>query len=231
MRLDKFLSVMGYSRSQAGKLILHGKVYVNSVLVTKKDTKINEEKDSVVIDNKKLEYKKHVYIMLNKPLGFVCASTDKKEKTVFDLLDENLKQQNLFCVGRLDKNTTGLLFLTNDGDFCHNLTSPKSEKEKVYYFELVDYIKNEDVKKLESGVILKDGLHTKTCQITLKNNKCGYIKITEGKYHQVRRMFASIGNKVEFLNRIEIAGVKLDSNIKLGQYRMLKDDEINILMH
>ena len=229
MRLDKFLSTVGYTRSEAIKLILNGSVSVNNNFATKKDTKVNENSDIIYINNKQVEYNKYLYIMLNKPQGFVCASVDKTEKTVFDLLDEKFKKQNLFCVGRLDKDTTGLLFLTNDGEFCHNLTNPKKEKIKVYEFTLADEIKSEDIVKLQNGVTLKDGLETKPCKIEMTTNKKGTIEITEGKYHQVRRMFASVGNKVTQLNRVQIASVKLDSTLALGEYRELTLDELNLL--
>ena len=229
MRLDKFLSSMGYTRSEAIELISKGNVSVNGCIVGKKDVKINENLDSVCVNNKKIEYKKYIYIMLNKPLGFVCANFDKQEKTVFELLDSNLKKYNIFCVGRLDKDTTGLIFLTNDGEFCHNLTNPKKEKNKIYEFELADIISNDDVIKLKNGVELNDGLKTKPCKIELETDKTGLIEITEGKYHQVRRMFASVGNKVVKLNRVEIAGIRLDSSLKIGDYRELTAQEIEVL--
>ena len=220
---------MGYTRSESVKLINAKNVTVNGTIVFKKDTKIDEEKDIVCVNSKQIIFKKYTYIMLNKPLGYVSATIDNKEKTVIDLLDEKLKMLNLFCVGRLDKDTTGLLILTNDGDFCHNLTNPKKEKQKVYEFTLKDEISNLDIQKLQNGVMLKDGTQTKKCKIELKTNTSGTICITEGKYHQVRRMFASVNNKVIALNRVEIAKVKLDANLKLGQYRELKTEEIEKL--
>ena len=228
MRLDKFLSSCGYSRKEAVDNIKNGKVTVNNVVVKQKDYKVNLT-DKIFINNKELNFVQNHYIMLNKPQGVVSATQDKHEKTVIDILPENLRNVGLFMVGRLDKETEGLLILTTDGELCHKLTSPKHEKEKVYYFELADNICQEQIIQMEQGLTLKDGFKTKPCKIVLQTQTSGEISITEGKYHQVRRMFGAVGNKVTYLKRIKENGLELDKKLKLGECRNLTQQEIEML--
>lgn len=229
MRLDKFLSLAGYSRKQAIEEIKKGTVEVNGCKINKKDYAVNEKIDKVCINGCEINYVNNYYLMLNKPQGVVSATEDNTQKTVIDILPENLRNVGLFMVGRLDKETEGLLFLTTDGDLCHKLTSPKHEKEKVYYFELADQIGQKEVDAIQQGITLKDGFTARQCKICLTNNTSGEISITEGKYHQVRRMFAAVGNKVIYLKRIKENGVELDKNLKLGECRFLTESEIETL--
>lgn len=226
MRLDKFLSECGYTRKNATALIKAKDVLVNGKVVIKKDEKINENSDEVVVCGKKLVYQKYIYIMLNKPKGVLSATEDKTQSTIISLLPQHLQTKNLFPVGRLDKDTTGLIIITNDGDFCHRVISPKNNVNKTYYFVLADKICSQDVEKLKNGVTLADGLTTKTCEIEMLTQNTGYITITEGKYHQVRRMFASTGNKVVELDRVSEGNIILDKNLKRGQWRFLTDKEV-----
>lgn len=226
MRVDKFLSECGYTRKQADNLIKSKRVKLNNVIINKKDTKINENIDKIYVDDEKCEYKKFVYIMLNKPSGILSATEDKTQKTVISLLPEKLQKQSLFPVGRLDKETVGLLILTNDGDYCHRMISPKRNISKKYYFELADEFYDDEIKKIENGIQLKDGYNTLPCKVEKTSSKSGYITITEGKYHQIRRMFGAIGNKVVFLERIQEGKLKLDKNLARGEWRYLETKEI-----
>ena len=229
MRLDKYLSNSGYTRSEAVKLIAKKKVFVSGVLITKKDFNIDENNDVVVVDGQNSVYKPNYYFMLNKPAGVITANFDKNEQTIFDILPEKLKKLGLFAVGRLDKETEGLLILTTDGELCHKLTSPKFEKEKQYYFELADVLSTADKQKIESGLTLKNGETTKPCKINVQTSKTGVITISEGKYHQVRRMFASVKNKVIYLKRISENGIDLPNDLKIGQIVELNEEQIKIL--
>ena len=229
MRLDKFLSTAGYSRKEAVELIKKGNVCVNNEITKQKEKNINENSDKISVNNREITFIQNYYLMLNKPQGVVSATQDAVETTVIDILPENLKNVGLFMVGRLDKETEGLLILTTDGELCHKLTSPKHEKEKVYYFELTDQIGQTDINKIQQGITLKDGFTTKPCKIELKTNTTGEISITEGKYHQVRRMFGAVGNKVIYLKRIKENGLELDKNLKLGECRFLTQTEIETL--
>ena len=229
MRLDKYLSQIGYSRSEAVKLISKKKVFVNDTCITKKDCNIDENNDAVIVDGQKATYKQNHYYIFNKPAGVITANFDKTEKTIFDILPQNLKKLGLFAVGRLDKETEGLLFLTTDGELCHKLTSPKFEKEKQYYFELADELSNQNKQTVEAGLTLKNGETTKPCTIIMQTSKSGVITICEGKYHQVRRMFGAVKNKVLYLKRICENGIKLPDDLQIGEIKELTDEQIEIL--
>ena len=226
MRIDKFVSEIGYSRKDADFFIKNKQITINGKLVLKKDQKIDEYKDVISINGNVCKYSKYVYIMLNKPAGVVSATEDKEQETVLSLLPQTLQKRNLFPVGRLDKETMGLLILTNDGDYCHRMISPNRNIEKVYRFELADEISDESVKKIEEGIELKDGYVTLPCKIEMKSKKCGEITITEGKYHQIRRMFGAASNKVTYLERIREGKIVLDTSLKRGEWRELTKQEI-----
>lgn len=229
MRLDKLLSELGKAtRSEGGKLIRAGKVTVNGEIVKKPDFKIDPENDEVSLFGEVLTYKKFTYIMLNKPEGYVSATDDDKEKTVLDLVNDEDRRKGLFPCGRLDKNTLGLVILTNDGDGAHRLLSPKHHVEKVYKFESKFPLSNDDVTKLEGGVDI-GGYLTKPCKIKLYNNlTSGEITLTEGKYHQIKRMLESIDNKITYLERISFGTILLDPNLMRGEWRYLTPDEEDI---
>ena len=199
MRLDKFLSNMGKAtRSECARLAKSGKITVNGTPVKKCDIHIDPEKDCIVFCGTPVIYKKYTYIMLNKPEGYVSATDDEREKTVLDLLPDEERRLGLFPCGRLDKNTLGLVILTNDGDSAHRL--------------------------LESGVDI-GGYNTKPCKITLSQPTCGEITLTEGKYHQIKRMLEAVNNKITYLERISFGGIMLDSSLDRGEWRYLTEDE------
>ena len=226
IRLDKFISEMGYTRKDADFFVKTKRITINGKIASKKDEKVDENKDIICIDGNVLKYSKFIYIMLNKPAGILSATEDKNQKTVISLLPENLQKKGLFPVGRLDKETLGLLILTNDGDFCHKMISPKSNISKVYKFELADEIEEEQIKHIEKGIELKDGYTTLPCKIKMENKTKGEITITEGKYHQIRRMFGAVGNLVVYLERIKEGNISLDKNLQRGNFRELSVNEV-----
>lgn len=228
MRLDKYLSFcLVLSRQEVKKLIKEKLVYVNGVLVTKDDYKVDEERDKVVCDNNEVIYKKYTYVILNKPKGYVTSTKDL-DKTVMELLPK--KYSNLSPVGRLDKDTEGLLLFTNDGMTLHNLTSPKKDINKVYYVELEKEIDESLIDVFLNGVTLDDGYMTKPAKLEILDEKKVTLTISEGKFHQVKRMFLSVNNKVTYLKRIRFANIILDETLKLGNYRELNDEEIKNLL-
>ena len=229
MRLDRLLSEMGKAtRSEASKLIRAGKVTVNGIAPKKPDFKVEPEKDTVVFLGEVLTYKKFTYIMLNKPEGYVSATEDESEKTVLDLVSDEDRKKGLFPCGRLDKNTLGLVILTNDGEGAHRLLSPKHHVSKVYKFESKFPLSELDVKSLESGVDI-GGYFTKPCEIKLYDNlSSGEITLTEGKYHQIKRMLEAVNNKITYLERISFGNIALDPKLLRGEWRYLTEDEEKI---
>ncbi len=222
MRLDKFMSEAGLlSRTECKKAVKAGQITVDGVAPKSSDIHVDPEKASITYMGQPVCYKKYTYIMLNKPEGYVSATDDKREKTVLELLGEREQRLGLFPCGRLDKNTLGLLILTNDGELCHRLLSPKHHVAKVYYFKAERRITEDDRIRLESGVRL-DGEITKPAKLTLcEDETCGYLTITEGKFHQVKRMLEAVCNKVIYLERVEFAGIPLDTSLERGQWREL----------
>ena len=232
VRLDKFLCDLGIgSRKQVKEYIKKGYVKVNDITVKDNDLKVNEEIDVISFNNETLTYEKFVYLMLNKPAGVVSATFDNKDKTVIDLI-KNYKHLNLFPFGRLDKDSEGLLIISNDGQLAHELLSPKKHVYKIYYVDVEGTVTDEDILKFKEGITLDDGYLCKssTLEILESNNisKC-YVTICEGKFHQVKRMFESVNKKVIYLKRITFGNIKLDNSLKLGEYRKLTEEEINLL--
>ncbi len=227
MRIDKFLSVTKVaSRSEASKAAKQGRITVNGVPVRDCSAHINESTDTVCFDGQAIVYKQFIYIMMNKPSGILSASTDRKAKTVVDLLPYPYNSMGLFPCGRLDKDTVGLIILTNDGELSHKLLSPKKHAEKLYSFELArPYDKS---KNIENGIMM-DGKLTKPAIIETESETKGKITLTEGKYHQIKRMFEYAGSEVIFLERLSFGGVALDPSLERGQWRMLTDAEEKIL--
>ena len=230
MRLDKFLSNMGKAtRSESGKLVRMGKIIVNGVPAKKSDMQINPEIDTVIFNGTEVAYKKFTYIMLNKPEGYVSATDDVREKTVLDLIDDEDRRKGLFPCGRLDKNTLGLVILTNDGDSAHRLLSPKHHVSKVYRFEALSPLSKEDVENLEKGVDI-GGYFTKPCKIKLSTENSGEITLTEGKYHQIKRMLEAVSNKITYLERISFGGIQLDPHLQRGEWRYLNNEEEQLFL-
>ena len=233
MRLDKFISTTTtLSRAEAKKVIKKG-ILINDKLIKTPDYKIDEFKDQVIVNGNRLVYQKYVYIMMNKPKDTVSATEDAIERTVVDILRDEDRIHKVFPVGRLDKDTEGLMLLTNDGELAHKLISPKKDVEKKYYVEVSGELKNEHLEIVKEGVTLEDGYKCKPARLEIldnsEENSKANIFITEGKFHQVKRMMKSLGATVTYLKRLSIGSLKLDENLKLGEYRYLTDDELNKL--
>ena len=230
MRLDKFLSNMGKAtRSESSRLVRQGKVLVNGVPAKKSDMQIDPDKDQILLNGTSVTYKKFTYIMLNKPEGYVSATDDPREKTVLDLVDPEDRRKGLFPCGRLDKNTLGLVILTNDGDSAHRLLSPKHHVSKIYRFEALLPISKADAEALEAGVDI-GGYLTKPCTIKLTGDNTGEITLTEGKYHQIKRMLEAVDNKITYLERITFGGIELDTGLERGQWRYLTPEEEGLFL-
>ena len=229
IRLDKYISDSGeFSRKEVKELLKRGRVSVNGVLESSGELKIDPENDKVALDGREIAYKTNIYIMMNKPAGVISATEDLNEKTVLDIMDKKYKKLGLFPVGRLDKDAEGLLLLTDDGNFAHKLMSPKSHIEKRYYVETEGALTGSDADEFEKGIVLKDGLKCLPGHLEILESgevSCGIAAICEGKYHQVKRMLASLGKPVKYLKRVSIGGLSLDADLTLGDYRELTDVE------
>ncbi len=236
LRIDKMLSNMGLgSRKQIKQDARNGYIKINDI--TEKDSSriIDAGKDIVNYKGQTVKYVQYIYLMMNKPGGFVSATEDNYDRTVLDLLDNEDKVYSPFPVGRLDKDTEGLLLLTNDGQLAHNLLSPKNHVDKTYYAEVEEELTEEDVKAFEDGIILTNENY-KTLPAKLEIIESGYpstcyVTIKEGKFHQVKRMFNAIKNEVIYLKRISMGPIKLDENLSLGEYRHLTTNELSLLLH
>ena len=232
MRLDKYLANMGIgTRSEVKQMIKKGKIKVNGSMVSSPEIKIDVETDDVVAAELQIKYEKHVYYMLHKPAGVVSATEDKKDKTVIDLLFMDRKK-DLFPVGRLDKDTEGLLLITNDGELAHNLLSPKKHVAKVYYAKIDGRVTEDDVRIFKEGVQIDSGFQALPAELEiLSSNEQSeiYITIYEGKFHQVKRMFEAVGKKVTYLKRLSMGTLKLDETLKAGEYRELTKKELDEL--
>ncbi|ACZ01216.1 pseudouridine synthase [Streptobacillus moniliformis] len=230
MRLDKFLANSGIgTRKEVKEIIKNRKIFVNDKIVMSSDLKIDETKDIIKYENNVINYTKFRYIMLNKPKGYISATNDNKQKTVLDLITD-FKTYKLFPVGRLDIDTEGLLLLTNDGDLAHNLLSPKKHVEKKYYVELSQDISSDDISNIEKGIDIGEGIITRLSKIIKVDDNKLYIIITEGKFHQVKRMFKAVNNEVKYLKRISMGSLILDEKLNLGEYRELTYEELRSLL-
>lgn len=229
MKVIKFLELTtSFDSKICEKLIKEKRIKVNDKIVNKNNLVIKEQKDIVKLDDNIIEYEEYIYLMMNKRKGLVCATTDNFQKTIFEDIHEYQKR-DLKIVGRLDKDTEGLLLITDDGAFIHHLTSPKHNITKTYYVEFTGEYKEEFEKKFEEGIILDDGYKTLPAKIKkLDGNSCE-ITIQEGKFHQVKRMCADCSMHVEYLKRLAIGDVFLDETLKIGEYRKLTKEEIEKL--
>lgn len=228
MRLDKYLcDTLNFTRSEVKKIISSGRVTLDGAVV--RSAAVQTEEKLVCLDGQAVAYQEFFYIMLNKPKGYVCANRDSSSKTVFDLLPKDYQKKDLFVCGRLDKDTTGLVLLTNNGPLAHCLLAPKKEIFKEYIVGLRDKVSKEDILSLEQGLVLRDGLHCKPAFFKPLGVREGIIKISEGKYHQIKRMFAALQNEVVTLHRRSIHGLSLDPNLKEGECRYLTSEEIHSL--
>ena len=231
MRLDKFLTATAVAtRSEAGKAARSGKILVNGMPCKSAAVHIDPEKDEVYFCGERVVYRKYTYIMLNKPQGYVSATEDNNDKTVLELLPEKLRSIGLFPCGRLDKNTTGLMFLTDNGDLGHRLLSPKYHVSKTYGFKCEAPLSDEDVERLEEGVYIAGGYLTKPAAIKLFETKTqGEITITEGKYHQIKLMLEAGKNKITELERLTFGPLVKDERLASGEWRYLTDEEVKML--
>ena len=231
MRIDKLLSDMGLAtRSEARAACKAGQLTVDGTPVKDSSSHVDPEKQRIVFRGREISYRKYTYVMLNKPEGYVSATEDSKLPVVTELLDGELKRMELFPVGRLDRDTTGLMILTNNGPLAHRVLSPKHHVPKVYRFTAAEPMADGVEEKFRDGVVLADGYECKSAVIELDSDRMGgFITLTEGKYHQIKRMVASTHNRVVTLERITFGGIELDTSLARGEYRMLTDTEISML--
>lgn len=229
IRIDKYLSDMGNgTRSVVKTYIKKGRVKVNDTIIKNSDYKVNVETDVVQLDDSIIKYNRYEYYMLNKPQGVVSATNDNLHTTVVELITTTDKK-DLFPVGRLDKDTEGLLLITNDGELAHQLLSPKKRVAKVYYAKVQGEITQEDIELFDKGITLEEGFTTLPSQLTIiGNGELSEVVVTiyEGKFHQVKRMFHAIGKEVKYLKRLSMGNLTLDSNLLVGEYRELTKEEL-----
>ena len=232
-RLDKILSSMGIcSRKEAKTLVKEKVIRVNDKIVISSDEKFDPESDKIYIKEQPLNYRKNIYLMMNKPAGVISATNDDHEKTVIDLLPKEYKRPGLFPVGRLDKDTEGLLLITDDGGLAHDLLSPRKHVDKTYFVKADGVLEEKDIASFKDGIVLADGTKCMSAVLEIIQNEMkdeAYVTIKEGKYHQVKRMFASIHKPVLYLKRIRMGTLKLDDKLKEGCVRILSDEEIFML--
>lgn len=227
------LANLGYgSRKEVKQLLKSGAVKIDDVIVKDAKQHVDTTKQMVTLNGEVIEYKEFIYLMMNKPQGVLSATEDSVGETVIDLLELGDQVYEPFPVGRLDKDTEGLLLITNDGQLAHRLLSPKKHVPKTYFAVIDQEVTDEDVKAFEEGVTLDDGYETKPGE--LKILKSGIrsdieLTITEGKFHQVKRMFEAVGKKVIYLKRISMGPLPLDETLELGEYRELTDEEVDLL--
>jgi 16S rRNA pseudouridine516 synthase len=234
MRIDKMLANLGFgSRKEVKKLLKDGAVKVNDQPVKDAKLHVNPKDDTVTLNGEVIEYKEFIYLMMNKPPGVISATEDSYDQTVVDLLEFEDSVYSPFPVGRLDKDTEGLLLITNDGQLSHRLLSPKKHVPKTYFAVIDQEVSEGDISAFKKGVTLDDGYVTKPAD--LKIIKSGIrsdieLTITEGKFHQVKRMFEAVGKKVIYLKRLTMGPLSLDETLELGEYRELTDEEIQQLI-
>ncbi|MBR6159963.1 MAG: rRNA pseudouridine synthase [Lachnospiraceae bacterium] len=230
MRIDKYLAAsrMG-SRSEVKELVRKGLVYVNGKICKDCSFHVNPE-DEVCLNGQKIMYTEHVYYMLNKPAGYVSATEDEREKTVLDLFPEKIRK-GLFPAGRLDKDSVGLLLLTDDGELAHRLMSPKHHVDKRYLIRTDDPLTEDDVRSFAEGITLSDGTRFRSAGLDISEDDPSeaVVTISEGKFHQIKRMVESRRNKVRYLKRLSVGPLMLDPKLKEGMYRELTDEEMGLL--
>ncbi len=232
MRIDKFISELGVaSRKEAAKVAKKGGVLLDGVAVKDLSAHIDPEKQSVTYLGRQLTYNKYVYVMLNKPAGYVSATEDSRLPVVTELLPDELRKRDLFPVGRLDRDTVGMMILTNNGPLGHALLSPKHHVEKKYQFKSAEPLPRGAEELFKSGITLADGYECKEAGLLLDSDRRGgIITLTEGKYHQIKRMIASFDNAVTYLKRVSFADIPLDESLAEGEWRYLTSEEEKILL-
>ena len=232
MRIDKLLSELGLcTRREAAKIAKSGGVLVDGAPIKDVSAHIDPEVQRITFLGREVEYSQYVYVMLNKPEGYVSATDDRSLPYVTELLPEELRKRELFPVGRLDKDTVGLMILTNNGKLAHSLLSPRHHVEKEYYFTAAEPLKIGAEDAFREGVMLADGYECKSAGLVLSpDRKSGRVTLTEGKYHQIKRMIAAQGNRVSSLERVRFAEITLDTTLSRGEWRFLSDEEIKVLV-
>lgn len=233
-RLDKVLSNLGYgTRKEIKVLARSGEVEVDNKVIKDSSFQVDPEKAVIKVSGEIIVYRKYIYLMMNKPDGVVSATFDNRDETVIDLLEPEYQAFEPFPVGRLDKDTVGLLLITNDGDLNHKLISPKWHVDKVYYAEIDKPVDESDIKAFEAGVVLDDGYKCMPAELEIiSSSEHGaevYVTIQEGKFHQVKRMFNSVNKNVVYLKRIKFGALSLDSNLQEGESRELSNEELTLL--
>lgn len=232
MRLDKFLSEMGVgTRSEVKKWITKGQVQVNDEVIKKPEFKMDPKSDQILFQGNQVSYAEYEYYMLHKPAGVISATEDSNEMTVIDLISEKLRK-DLFPVGRLDKDTEGLLLITNDGELAHRLLSPKKHVDKTYFAVIDGKVTEDDIQIFKQGVDIGDEKLTMPADLViLKSDEISEIELTirEGRFHQVKRMFHAVGKEVTYLKRLRMGTLQLDDTLEPGQYRALTKKEIEKL--
>ncbi|CUL19459.1 TPA_asm: 16S rRNA pseudouridine(516) synthase [Listeria monocytogenes] len=230
MRLDKLLSHTGFgSRKEVKPLLKSGAVVVNGTIQKDSKTQVNPDKDQITVHGTPVVYQEFVYFMLHKPQNVVSATEDNVSETVIDLLAQEDTLTDPFPVGRLDKDTEGLLIITNDGTLAHNLLSPKKHIDKTYYAKIDGDVTAADVEAFAAGIELDDGYTCKPASLEIITPNEINVTIQEGKFHQVKRMFAARGKTVSYLKRISMGNLQLDESLELGEYRPLTEAELAIL--
>ena len=229
-RLDKVISNQTeYSRKDAKYLALKRKITVNGEVIFRSDIKVDLNKDVIAIDGKNINVKEHVYLILNKPQGYISATEDKTQKTVLDLVPDEYRCRDVFPVGRLDKDTTGLMILSDDGEFAHNILAPKKHVEKEYEVTIDIKVTEEMKKGFLNGVDLNDGV-CKTAILEITGEYTSNVTLTEGRYHQIKRMFGCFGAKVTLLHRIRMGKLTLPKDLEEGMCRELTKEEFELLI-
>ena len=231
MRIDKFISELGVaSRKEAAQAAKRGLLLVDGVPIKDTSKHIDPEVNRVSFMGRELTYNRFVYIMLNKPEGYVSATEDTRLPVVTSLLSEELQKRELFPVGRLDRDTVGLMILTNDGILAHRVLSPRHHVEKVYRFECAVPMRDGAEERFKNNITLADGYECKSARLVCDSDRLGgYITLTEGKYHQIKRMVAATDNRVTYLERVTFAGISLDKSLSRGEWRELTADEAGLL--
>jgi len=232
MRIDKLVSQYGFgSRKEVKAILKQGVITVDGAVVTNPQSRVDPDAQAIYVGDVLIEYEKYVYVMMNKPDGVISASYDEEDETVCDLLDEAHQWFDLFPVGRLDKDTTGLIILTNDGGFAHRALSPKKHVEKIYHARLDNDFGDKEIKAFATGITLDDGYKTMPATLEIIGDRAAKVIIREGKFHQVKRMFEALGINVISLQRMTFAGINLDEQLAPGDFRRLNENEMNIIVN